>query len=414
MSRLKAYVPIPSSQPPLAKTHAVRPASALWLALLLMLLLDVGATGGCSRGEPYVPPDLFYLFATYPVGKNPTSVSTGDFNEDGFTDLITTNISSNSLSLLFGNGDGTFKDQVKIEVGREPRAIALNDYNGDGRLDLAVACSGSDQVAIFLGLANGTFGVGQRYEVHRTPVSIASGDFNSDRKPDLIVALRNDKIKVLLGQGDGTFVDGVLYEYGDTPTSLAVADLNQDSKLDVAVTNGGPMSSAVSIWLGNGDGTFRGPADFRTGKRPLGVSFGDFNNDRMTDLLVINGEMDTLTIFLGKGDGTFEIGKEAGADAGPVFGLARDFDGDHLVDVAIVNIQSNDLSILYGRGDGSFQYPPMNYRTKGGPFAVVSVNMTSREGQQPGLVTANNGAGSISVFLHRGLRSAHTPPVPPS
>jgi len=414
VTRQKVYVPFQPNQQPDLQAHAAHPAPGLRLALLLTVLLGVGTTDGCSRGDPYVPPDLFYLFATYPVGKNPTSISAGDFNEDGFTDLITTNIGSNSLSLLFGNGDGTFKDQVKIDVGREPRAIALNDYNGDGRQDLAVACSGSDQVAIFLGLANGTFGAGPRYAVHRTPVSIASGDFNRDGKLDLIVALRNDKIKVLLGQGDGTFVDGVLYEYGDTPTSLAVADLNQDGKLDVAVTNGGPMSSAVSIWLGNGDGTFRGPADYRTGKRPLAVSFGDFNNDRMTDLLVVNGEMDTFTIFLGKGDGTFETGKEAGADAGPVFGLARDFDGDRLVDVAIVNIQSNDLSILYGRGDGSFQYPPMNYRTKGGPFAVASVNITTREGQQPGLVTANNGAGSVSVFLHRGLRSAHPPPVPPS
>jgi len=379
-----------------------------------MLVVGLVAVGGCSPKDAYVPPDLFYLFATYTVGKNPTSVTTADFNQDGFTDLITTNIGNNSLSILFGNGDGTFKEQVKLDAGKEPRALALNDFNGDGYVDLAVACSGSDQVAIFFGLANGMFGVGQRYTIHRAPVSIASGDFNGDQKPDLIAALRNDKLKVLLGNGDGTFVEGPLYEHGDTPTSIAVADLNRDGKLDLAVTNGGPMSSAVSIWLGNGDGTFREPNDYRTGKRPLAVSFADFNNDRMTDLLVINGEMDTVTTFLGNGNGTFQGGKESGADAGPVHGLARDFDGDRLPDVAIVNIQSNDLSILYGRGDGTFRYPPMNYRTKGGPFAVATLTLRTNETEEPGLVTANNGAGSISIFLHRGLKSLSPHPVPSS
>ncbi len=367
------------------------------------------AAVGCVQKDSYVPPDLFYLFASYQVGKNPTAVAAADFNQDGFTDLITTNIGNSSLSILFGNGDGTFKDQVQIEAAREPRAMALSDYNGDGFVDLAVACSGNDQVAIFFGLASGTFGAGQRYTVHKTPVSIASGDFNGDQKPDLAVALRNDKVKILLGNGDGSFSDGALYEYGDTPTSIAVADLNQDGKPDLAVTNGGPMSSAVSIWLGNGDGTFRTPTDYRTGKRPLVVSFADFNGDRLTDLLVMNGEMDTFTIFLGNGNGTFQEGKESGADAGPVYGLARDFNGDRLTDVAIVNVQSNDLSILFGRGDGTFQYPPMNYRTKGGPFAVATLHLTTKQtDEEPGLVTANNGAGSISIFLHRGLKT-HSP-----
>jgi hypothetical protein len=169
------------------------------------------------------------------------------------------------------------------------------------------------------------------------------------------------------------------------------------------------MSSAVSIWLGNGDGTFQKPTDYRTGKRPLGVTFADFNNDQLTDLLVMNGEMDTFTIFLGNGNGTFQAGKEAGADAGPVYGLARDFDGDHLTDVAIVNVQSNDLSILFGRGDGTFQYPPMNYKTKGGPFAIALLSLTARQSEEPGLAVANNGTGSISIFLHRGLKAQHQP-----
>ena len=73
------------------------------------------------------------------------------------------------------------------------------------------------------------------------------------------------------------------------------------------------------------------------------------------------------------------------------------------VDVAIVNIQSSDLSILFGRGDGTFEYPPRNYRTKPGPFALATFRVTTKEVEEPGLVTADNGNGSISIFLHRGL-----------
>ncbi len=371
-----------------------------------LALLGLVGAGGCGQQETYVPPDLFYLFASYEVGKNPTSVSTADFNQDGLTDLITTNIGNNSLSVLFGNGDGSFAPHVLLHTGKEPRDLALNDFNQDGRLDIAVACSGSDEIALFLGREDGSFLPGRRYAIHRTPVSITTGDFNGDKEPDLVVALRNDKVKVLLGNGDASFREGTQYEYGDTPTSIASTDLNGDGKLDLAVANGGPMSSAVSIWLGNGDGTFRAPVDYRTGKRPLAVDFSDFNNDHRIDLLVVNGEMDTFTVFLGNGDGTFEDGKESGADAGPVYGLARDFNGDHFADVAIVNLQSSDLSILYGRGDGTFRYPPKNYRTKGGPFAIASLTLTANQVGEPALVTADNGAGSISVFLHRGLRSS--------
>jgi hypothetical protein len=362
----------------------------------------------CSKADPYVPPDPFYYFASYTVGKNPTTVTTGDFNRDHITDLITTNISSNTLSILHGNGDGTFKDQIQIRVCQEPRSLAINDFNGDQLPDLVLACSGSDQVSILLGRPSGKFEEGAQYPVHRTPISVASDDLNGDGYADLALALRNDKVKIFLGSGTGEFRPGAQYEYGDTPTSVALKDLNGDGKVELIVTNGGPMSSAVSVWVGNGDGTFRDPRDYKTGKRPLGVSFADFNNDRALDLLVINGERDSFTTFLGNGDGTFQAGKDSGADASPNFGLARDFDGDHRADVAIVNLQSNDLSILFGRGDGTFFYPPRNYRTLPGPFAVSSYRVSEQSEEEPGLVTADNGVGSVSIFLHRGrkLRSS--------
>jgi len=376
--------------------------SALMAVATILLLL---AVGGCTKQDPFIPPDLFYYFASYKVGKNPTTVNPLDVNQDGITDLVTTNIGSDSLSVLLGNGDGTFHDQIQLHVCREPRSMAVGLFNRDQYPDVVLACSGSDEIALLFGRADGKLDEGPQYPVHRTPVAVTSDDLNGDHVPDLVVALRNDKIKVFLGTGTGEFQHGAQYEYGDTPTSVALADLNRDGKVDLAVTNGGPMSNAVSIWTGNGDGTFGGPTDYRTGKRPLGVSFADFNDDRVRDMLVINGERDSFTTFLGNGDATFQPGRDFGANAGPNFGLTRDFNGDRRPDVAIVNLQSSDLSILFGKGDGTFEYPPKNYRTKAGPFAVAVYRVTTKEAEEPGLVTADNGNGSVSIFLHRGLKA---------
>lgn len=365
----------------------------------------------CSKTDPYTPPDLFYYYTSYKVGKNPTTITTGDFNHDTFTDLITTNISSNTLSILLGNGDGSFSDQTQVKVCQEPRTLVMADFNHDTHADIVLACSGGDEVAFLMGRGNGKFEEGPHYPVHRTPVALAVADLNGDGHSDVVVALRNDKIQIFLGTGTSEFRHGAQYTYGDTPTSVALSDLNGDEKIDMVVTNGGPMSNAVSIWLGNGDGTFRDPKDYRTGKRPLSATFADFNNDRHRDLLVINGERDSFTTYLGNGNGTFLPGKDSGADAGPISGVTRDFDGDRILDVAIANLQSNDLSILFGKGDGTFHYPPRNYPAKSGPFALATFWVTTKAVEEPGLVTADNGNGTVSIFLHRGLKAVKPLPL---
>ncbi len=371
---------------------------------LTVFLLFLSLTG-CPPDNPYVPPDLLYLFKNYEVEKNPTAIRAGDYNNDGFTDLVTSNISSNSLSLLFGNGDGSFQTQVPIRVCQEPRNLAVEDFNQDTHLDLAIACYGSDQISILSGRGDGTFEKVSQYHVNRAPVSIATGDFNSDQFLDLVVALRNDKLQLFFGNGMGKFLRGPLYVHGDTPTSVVTADVNGDGHLDLAVSNGGPMSSAVSIWLGHGDGNFSHAHDYRTGKRPLFVSFADFDNDGLLDLFVINGQMNTITVFLGNGDGTFQDGIDSGGDAGPNHGLAQDFDGDKILDIAVVNIQSGSLSVLFGKGDGSFQYPPRLYPTPYAPFAITSLTLAKDRDEQPGLAIVNNAKHSVSIFLHHGLNS---------
>jgi len=362
----------------------------------------------CSQRESHEVPDLFYFYHTYAVGKNPTSIVSGDINGDGLADLITTNIGNDSLTILLGNGDGSFRDPKTLRVPEQPRAVILHDLNGDGLLDLAVANVGNNRVTILLGNGQGQFIETATYPAVKSPVALVCADFNKDGRPDLAVALRNDKLMILLGRGDGSFIQKALYEYGDTPTAVVAADVNEDGVMDLAVTQGGQMSSAVAIFLGTGDGTFHSPISYKTGHRPLGVSILDLNGDHHLDMLVVNGEMDDITVFFGKGDGTFTKGTAFGANAGPMAIVTGDFDGDGKIDVAVVNNLSSDLSIVLGKGDGTFWQPPRSYKTGPAPFAVAAVSFTSKD-LRPGLVTANNIASTVSVFLAKDPRSHLVP-----
>ena len=370
----------------------------------LLLLVEAG----CTPSESHQAPDLFYLYKTIEVGKNPTSVVTGDLNGDRIADLVTTNIGSDTLSVLLGNGDGNFRDPMTIRLPEQPRAVVLHDFNEDGKLDMAVATAGNNRVTILLGDGTGQFTRGDSYPAVRSPVSLAIGDFNRDRKADLAVALRNDKLLILLGRGDGSFLQKAVYEYGDTPTSVVTADVNEDSLLDLVVTHGGKMSSSVVVFLGNGDGTFRPPVAYKTGHSPLNVSVLDLNGDRHLDLLVVNGERDDISVFFGKGDGTFAKGISFGANAGPISTVVQDFDGDGKNDIAVANNLSSDLSVLLGKGDGTFWQPPRSYRTGAAPFSVTSVRFGPQD-PRPGLVTANNLANTISIFLAKDPRSHVVP-----
>jgi len=334
----------------------------------------------------------------YAVGASPTSVTTEDFNGDGKLDLAVVN-SAGTVSVLLGNGDGTFQPQVTYTAGGGARDVTAGDFNGDGKLDLAVTNLGSDTVSIFLGNGDGTFQGQEQYPTSSGPWGLTAADLNGDGKLDLAVTNNNTgTVSILLGNGDGTFQAHVDYTTGSNPESVAVGDFDGDGKLDLAVTN--RTSNTISILLGTGDGTFSSSGSLATGPLPRWVTTADLNGDGYLDLAEVTDypSPPTVAIFLGNGNGTFQpsVTYPIAADGTSV--VSGDFNGDGKLDLATSNFNGgsgNTVSILLGNGDGTFQ-PHMDYSTAPGPNQLIAGDFND-DGRLD-LAVAGDGAAAVSVL----------------
>lgn len=344
------------------------------------------------------------------VGQNPEGLERGDFNGDGTTDLVVANAGSNSISVLLGNGNGTFQAPLTFPAGAVPVFATVGDFNRDARLDVVVANYGANNyysatvastVSVLLGNGDGTFQPPLAFEAGSGPHGIAVADVNRDGVLDLAVAdlgpypLRATTAAVLLGLGNGSFAPPQLYDAGHALTGVAIGDFNLDGAPDLALSSGD--DATLSVLIGNGDGTFRPKASFGAGESPKSVSVGDFNRDQIPDLVVTDHWSDTVSVFRGVGDGSFAPRLVLDVGRNPAWVAVGDLTADGVQDLAVGNWFSTTVSVLEGKGDGTF-YAGLEFGAAAAPEKVVLADFNG-DGR-PDMAVANYFAASVSILFN--------------
>jgi hypothetical protein len=350
----------------------------------------------------------FQPAVNYAAGSSAFSIATGDFDSNGILDLTIVDYSADKVKVLRGIGDGTFQPAVGYDTGSQPRSVAVGDFNGDGAPDLAVANRNSDNVSVLLGRGDGTFQPRVDYAAGSGTQAVTVGDWNGDGHTDLATtSFDTNSVYILMGRGDGTFLAGDTFDIGSQPVAIVAGDWDGDGHLDLAAADSatyGGGSPAVSLLMGNGDGTFAAPRSYAVGTDPMDAAVGDFNEDGVPDLVLTNYHSEYVSVLLGRGDGTFEaaVNYAIGTNANPV--AVGDFNGDGHLDLVIPD---DRLDVLLGNGDGTFG-PTTFYLING--LSSNSVATADFNGDGALDIAASNVAlGVVTVLLGNGDGSFRAP-----
>lgn len=380
-----------------------------------------------------------------------SAIGEGDFNGDSKPDLAVANGKNDTVTVMLNYGNGSFAEAAgsPISVGPEPTGTAVGDFNRDGKLDLAVSnsdlkdsctsatCSPNGSVSVLLGNGDGTFMQAPGSPIAQPPTSFfgpneaAVGDLNGDGNLDLAMISGSGQLWVLLGNGDGTFENAP-----GTPTSyplpysfaMAAGDFNGDGRLDLAMA-GMSQHYAATVLLGNGDGTFTQVKDCCGFGEP-GITYneymtrGDFNGDGMPDLAILTNQNSLpqgasfVQILLGNGDGTFSPTDYAvWMNASPQGIAEGDFDGSGRLGTAVLGAAGAAMWSFVQVSASDWPHPPPDFTVtaqdssltvKPGGTATDKVTISSQYGFY-GEITGEECRGVPAL-----AKCTFSPAVPPA
>jgi hypothetical protein len=327
------------------------------------------------------------------VGTGPLGLGEGDFNGDGMLDLAAVNNSSGDVTILLGNGDGTFVTHGTYAVGSRPLDVTVADVNGDGHLDLIVGHDTTFGPSVLLGDGTGTFVLQPALSTISNPEKPIVADIDHDGRPDIVVDSYNGTgVYFYKGNGDGTFQTAVSIGGSSSTFDVALADLNEDGNLDVIATHEATTNS-MYIFLGNGNGTFQAPVVSTPIASAWSIALADLNKDGHLDIVISTRNGGGIVALLGNGDGTLQTPTTVVATGSYQSIAAGDLNVDGNVD--IVGASNSTLQYIPGNGDGTFQ-ASQSLGTISTSYGIVLGNFAAGGGF--GVAAIGSGT-TIKVFL---------------
>jgi hypothetical protein len=334
-----------------------------------------------------------------------SEVRAADMDGDGKLDLVA--VGTEGVSILYGEGDGTFGARVNYALGgglglHNHIQIALTDLNGDGARDMIIPVLNLSKLLIFMNRGNRSFAPAINQPVEGNPESLVAGDFNRDGKADVAAAsLVGGSMGVLLNRGDGTLSPAVLYEGVPAAGGLTSADFDDDGNLDLAMSTF--YGNVGALYLGDGTGKFTRGRFEVGGATPGRVVADDFNGDGNVDLASANYHGENVSVLFGNGQGGFSLPINYGANMYPFVIAAADLDGDGDPDLVMINSTLDYFTVLENGEDGNF-LPAMKLPS-GGKFAQGLTTADLNGDGRPDVVIASAESHTVSVFLNDSPRA---------
>jgi hypothetical protein len=283
---------------------------------------------GSGLMQPMLQP-----FTPIPLESSPNEV--GDFNRDGFLDVVVSSSQTHEIAVAMGHGDGTFQAPTVITVGFYARGFGIVDYDGDGDQDITVACLNSDAVYKLTNNA-GTFAPPVAMSVAGGPYGMTAADMDRDGILDLVVGCRDDQAcKILRGNGNGTFTQVSSQGLGGANWVVMCGDLNGDGHMDVSTANS--FSANGSILMGNGNATLQPATVYAVGGHSVSTDLADLDGDGDLDWVLSSFGAGLWYVYLNNGSGVFSPLQQVVAPANPSCAVPMDFDNDFDIDLVLTD-----------------------------------------------------------------------------
>jgi hypothetical protein len=303
-----------------------------------------------------------------------------DINKDGKMDAILVLAgsgygSNNSIGISLGNGDGTFAETpTVIEIpNQNPNALAFGDFNSDGYVDVVAYRRGSGEISLLSGSSTG-FVFQSTFFTGKPINSLTVGDVGGDSKLDLVVASDTNDVELWINQGNSTFAASNGFVTGNNPDKVVVADFDRDGFTDLALVNNfnvnGSFATGVSLWYGSNNGSFGSRTNYITYYGVTDLAVGDLDGDGYLDLVTANSYSSTFSVLTNKKNRSFTTTDYYSQSYAKKLKLI-DWNYDGKLDVVLMNEFgiSNTLTPYLGNGDGTIAAiiaPPFDPGVGGG------------------------------------------------